>query len=296
MRRDGVDHRADEGAELCRLRSAPHRSRTISGSIVGVDDAGVHRVLEVVADVGDAVGPRHDLTLGRHRRRPGPAVVADAVERLDAQVERGQHHIGAPDGVVVAAGDVGGEGVLADAWPPGPWPQSWPRAIASVSATLRPTGPGDRRGDLGHLERVGEAGALVVLGKDEHLRLAGQAAEGRGAVQDAVAVAFEAGAERVGLLGPSPVPGALGERGAAAERPRLASLVGLAVRQDAHRNGAVGVGVCVTNRHGVVDAYLTVRRRRGARPWWRPRPRHGVTGRGAVRGRERTRRSWRWKA
>ena len=70
-------------------------------------------VLEVVADVGDAVGPRHDLALGGGRRGPRPGVVADAVERLGAQVERGQHDVGAPHGVVVALGEVGGEGVLA---------------------------------------------------------------------------------------------------------------------------------------------------------------------------------------
>ena len=39
-----------------------------------------HRVLEVVTDVGDAVGPADDLALGRARRRSGPGVVADAVE------------------------------------------------------------------------------------------------------------------------------------------------------------------------------------------------------------------------
>ena len=44
---------------------------------------------------------------------------------------------------------------------------------------VEPAGPGDAGGDLGHLEGVGEAGALVVLGEDEDLGLAGQAAEGR---------------------------------------------------------------------------------------------------------------------
>ena len=54
-----------------------------------------------------------------------------------------------------------------------------------------------RGGHLGHLEGVGEPGALVVVGEDEDLGLAGQPAEG-GRVQDAVAVALEAGAQRVG--------------------------------------------------------------------------------------------------
>ena len=60
-------------------------------------------------------------------------------------------------------------------------------------------GTGDRRGHLRHLERMGQAGALVVVGEHEDLRLPGEAPEGAG-VQDPVAVALEAGAERVGRL------------------------------------------------------------------------------------------------
>ena len=91
----------------------PHRARTTRGQHLGADDAGGDGVLEVVADVGDAVGPRHDLALGRGRRRPGPGVVADAVERLDAEVERGEHRRRRPRRVVVPAVDVGRQGVLA---------------------------------------------------------------------------------------------------------------------------------------------------------------------------------------
>jgi hypothetical protein len=71
--------------------------------------------------------------------------------------------------------------------------------MASVRATLRPRALADGGGHLGHLERVGEPRALVVVGKDEDLCLAGQAPERR-RVQDAVAIALEAGAQRVGLL------------------------------------------------------------------------------------------------
>src|SRR5207248_11331525 len=65
-------------------------------------------------------------------------------------------------------------------------------------------GTGDTGGDLGHLEGVGEAGALMVVGEDEDLRLAGQSPERRG-VKDPVAVALEAGAERVRILRDGPV-------------------------------------------------------------------------------------------
>ena len=47
----------------------------------------------------------------------------------------------------------------------------------------------------------------MVVGEDEYLRLAGESSE-RGRVQDAVAVAFEAGALRVGGLGQGTVAGA----------------------------------------------------------------------------------------
>ena len=59
--------------------------------------------------------------------------------------------------------------------------------------------PCDRPRDLRHLERVRQAGAVVVaLGRNENLRFVGQAAE-RLAVQDAVAVALKAGPVRTGL-------------------------------------------------------------------------------------------------
>ena len=65
---------------------------------------------------------------------------------------------------------------------------------------VEPTRPRDAGGHLRDLERMGEAGALVVLREDEHLRLAREAAEGRRAVEDAVTVPLEAGAPFVGLL------------------------------------------------------------------------------------------------
>ena len=62
------DHRADERPELAAASVAATVAHEL-GQHVRPDDAGVHGVLEVVADVGDAIGPRHDLALGRHRCR-----------------------------------------------------------------------------------------------------------------------------------------------------------------------------------------------------------------------------------
>ena len=161
-----------------RPRRSPHRSRTMAGRAAGVTMPAADGVLEVVAHVGDPVGPAHHLALGGRRRRPGPGVVADAVERLLAQVERRAATTSAPhDGVVEAAVDVGGEGVLAGVAA---------RAVAAVVAEgdglgeghVEPAGPGDAGGHLGDLEGVGQPGPLVVVGEDEDLGLAGQAPEG----------------------------------------------------------------------------------------------------------------------
>ena len=125
------------------------------------------------------------------------------------------------------------------------------RAVAAVVAEgdrlgerdVEPERPGHRRGHLGHLEGVGEPRALVVVGEHEDLRLAGQPAERRG-VEDAVAVALEARAPLVGLLGPGPVAGADGPRGASSPAPRcLALLAGQPVEPGRSTRGArVGVG------------------------------------------------------
>jgi hypothetical protein len=53
------------------------------------------------------------------------------------------------------------------------------------------------RRDLGDFQRVGETRAHVIIGKNENLGLAGEAAKGA-RVQDPVSVAFEAGTKLVG--------------------------------------------------------------------------------------------------
>ena len=195
---DGLDDATDERVQLAAAPLAAPLPHDVGEHRLG-DDAGEHGIFEVVAHVRDAVGPRHDLAFGGGRRRPGPRVVADAVECLGAEVERGQHHVGAPHGVVVPAGDVGGEGVLGCV-APGPVPAVVAEGDGLGEGHVEAARAGDGGGDLGDLERMGQAGALVVVGEDEDLGLSGESAEGRGAVQDPVAVALEAGAERVGGL------------------------------------------------------------------------------------------------
>ena len=137
-----------------------------------------------------------------------------------------ERHERAPGRVVEPLGQVGVERVLAGV-ASRTVPAVVPERDRLGEGDVEPAGPGDRGGDLRHLERVGEPGPLVVLGEHEDLGLAGQPAEG-GGVEDAVAVALEAGAPRVGLLGLRPVAGSGGAGGARGQQRVLELLALLA--------------------------------------------------------------------
>ena len=199
--RNVVSTSASMKVPSCWPRRSPHRSRTTDGQCGRGDDPAADRVLEVVADVGDPVGPADHLAFGGGRGRPRPRVVADAVEGLLAQVERGQRDVGTPGRMIEPPVDERGEGVLA-----GVPTRTVPAVVAQGDGLgeghVQPAGAGDAHGHLGHLERVGQPGPLVVVGEDEDLGLAGQPPERRG-VQDPVAVPLEAGPPR----GPAPRSG-----------------------------------------------------------------------------------------
>ena len=91
---------------------------------------------------------------------------------------------------------------------------------------VEPDGAGDRGRHLRHLDRVGQPGALMVLGEHEHLGLPGEAAERR-AVDDAVPVPFEAGSVRIGSLGDLARTGAVGPGGSGNEQKVLCFLPSL---------------------------------------------------------------------
>ena len=160
--------------------------------------------------------------------------------------------------MVVPAVDVGREGVLAGVAA---------RAVAAVVAEgdglgeghVQPEAARHRRGHLGHLQRVGEAGALVVVGEDEHLGLAGQPAEGAG-VQDAVAVALEAGAVGIGRLLDEAIAGPFGPGGQRRQRSGLATLT----------VGPVDDGGASRGRPRSRGERAGATIRAGGRPWWRP--------------------------
>src|SRR4051794_25617053 len=122
-------------------------------------------------------------------------MVAHTVECFGTKVEWGKHDIGAPNSMIEIFAKKRGERIFAG---------MAAGAVAAVMANgnglgkhgIESQGTGDGGGDLGDLEGMGEAGALVVGRKNEDLGFAGKAAEFVG-VQDAVTVTFEAGAPNV---------------------------------------------------------------------------------------------------
>ena len=101
---------------------------------------------------------------------------------------------------------------------------------------------GDGPGHLGDLQGVRQPGPLVVLGEYEALGLAGQAAKCRG-VEDPVAVALEAGPERVWLLGEMAVSGPDGPGGSLGRERAVGALPSAPVDGRGDCDGGVAVAV-----------------------------------------------------
>ena len=87
-----------------------------------------------------------------------------------------------------------------------------------MSGDVQTDGPRDPGRDLRDLDRVREPGAeMIVFRGDEHLALAREPAP-RTRVLDAIEIALEAQAERIGLLGTGAVPAPTGAGRARRER------------------------------------------------------------------------------
>ena len=94
-----------------------------------------------------------------------------------------------------------GENASSDAWPAGPVAAVVGEGDRLGERDVEVRGTGDADRDLRDLDRVRQSSAeVVVFGRDEHLALPRQPAPGP-RVLDAVEVALEAEAQRVGLLG-----------------------------------------------------------------------------------------------
>jgi hypothetical protein len=85
----------------------------------------------------------------------------------------------------------------------------------------------------------------MIIGEHEHLRLAGQSSKRR-SVQDAISVAFEAGAERTRFLVTLTVAGPVGARGESTEG-RILDVFARRARQSGRFSGA-GPRVGVSHR------------------------------------------------
>jgi hypothetical protein len=126
-------------------------------------------------------------------------MIPNAVEGLDAKIERLKNDIGAPNRVVVAAGDECIEGVFACVTS-----RTVPAVVTESNGfgerDVESEGPGDRRCHLSDLESVCEACALVIVGEDEDLGLSGKTTKCR-RMEDSVSVSLETGPILVGFFG-----------------------------------------------------------------------------------------------
>ena len=212
VRDDVVDHGADalrrRGAEdLCEGRGKRRLAQ----------DARAFGIVDVVHDVGDAVGKRDDAALERDRGRYA-RVAADAVDGLEREVEAlavALEQLDDADALQVVPEEVVGS-LLPQLAPPPRRHRTREGLLAAVAerrmaevvperdrlgkVLVQGERAGDGAGDLGYLEGVREARAVVVaLGCEEDLRLMREPPEAL-AVKDAVAVALEGGAVRIGFL------------------------------------------------------------------------------------------------
>jgi hypothetical protein len=105
-------------------------------------------------------------------------MVADAIEGFETEVERLENDIGTPNGMVIATGDEGIEGVFACM---APWavPAVVSEGYGLGEGDIEPQRPRDGCGHLCDLEGVCKASALVIVGEDKDLGLSGKATKCR---------------------------------------------------------------------------------------------------------------------
>ena len=186
------------------------------GDILPAHQAAANRVVDIVVDVGDAVG-KMDNSPFRRRGLRTACVMHNTIAHLGGQVERLDAVDHAQALFVVA------EALRADFVQCG-FARVAKRRMPEVVAEGNGFGQvfvqaqGARNGtpNLRNFEGMGQAGAVVVaLRGDEYLCLVGQAAKRLG-MDDAVAVTLETGAVRAGGQGPLPSSGGGGARRPAA--------------------------------------------------------------------------------
>ena len=156
---------------------APSVRDRVGGELTLLEHPGAHRVVDVVVDVGDAIGEAHELGLEGRRHRRGPRVVHDAVAHLPREVEPGTVVLEVLDDaqrlLVVAERppEEGRERLLAEV-AEGRVAQVVAERDGLGEVLVEAQGARARAGDLRDVERMGEPHTVVVaLGRQEHLGL-----------------------------------------------------------------------------------------------------------------------------
>src|SRR5439155_10971381 len=213
----GDDHVVDHRVEALRA-IATERGAYLLRDVLFAHDLGTHRVVDVVMEVRDLVGVPHDPPFGRLGDAPrcgldpafgGGAVLSYAVPNFLREVQSGAvllDLLDDADALLVMAKAVGQElpeQLLTDV-AEGRMPDVVAHRHRLDEVFIETKAARHRAADLRDLERVRQAGAVVVAdGREEDLRLVLEPAEGL-AVDDAVPIERERGSRRRRLFGASP--------------------------------------------------------------------------------------------
>ena len=208
---DDVLHHARDPLRVAAPEHAAMRSGTSSSQHLAA-----HRVVEIVVHVRHDVRDAHDPPLERHREQVGvfreDAALSFECLRMLRRASRGkvkpapvaledldhaQRLLGMVEVSLMSRASTD-----SPACPNGVCPRSWPSAMASVSTSFSALSRAGAR-NLRDLERVGDAGPVVVASAQKDLRLSRQPPEGF-AVQDTIAIELERRSQRIGLLGALP--------------------------------------------------------------------------------------------
>ena len=183
----------------------------------GLEDAGAQRVVQVVVQVGDPVGPADAFRLHGGRfglSGMGQDPLADFFGQVQALAAVFQkfHHAQA----LLVMAETFRQKVVQRPFPDvsvGGVPQVVPQGDGFGEIFVQAERTGQRARDLGDLQRMGQPGTVVIpLRGEKHLRLEFQAAEGL-AVDDPVPVALVFRPQVAGFDGPFPAGGLGGAGG-----------------------------------------------------------------------------------
>ena len=163
--------------------------------------------------IGDLIRQPHQTAL-RSGGFPPPGVAQNPVPDLPGQVQplagflQLFHH---PDALLIMA-ETPGIQLIQDVLPgmaKGRMPQVMTQGDGLRQILIETQSPGNGPGNLGHLQRVGQPGAVVVpLGGQKHLGLVLQPPEGL-TMKDPIPVPLIRGAQAAFLFRPFPSPGIL---------------------------------------------------------------------------------------